>query len=796
MSHFSARKWRTRQTRRQFLKAASTSALVALSAPATHGRPPSPVQGRTNSAEIPLHRPLDLPGVHAYADTQSVMAGTTIRFHVSSTLPYRMAIHRLGTQVDDPASDRLLKRFEVRAPTPQSIHPGSYVYIAKRLAGNLRQLTLECWVRPWNLDRLQGLISQEDKEDARGFALGIGAGGYVGFYVGDGVSPDEAVVHRTRTGVLTRRRWHHVVATWDGQTKAVWVDGVRAGEWTFRGECLPGPHPLRLGAMSARGVSTHFLDGDLALPVIYKRTLFESDVMRRFRDQGLTPPPNAGVLGCWPLSEERGDVVSDVGPQHRHGRVINHGTWMIGGPSFDGTRVPRFGTYRPEEDTQRGHGLRLAADDLYDCRWAPTHQWQVPADARPGIYVARIQAEHGSRSIDYPVTFLVRRARTRRPAPILVLCSTSTWLAYNAVPFGECIPPGTNLGTNGYRNSHPEAPAFSCYRDHHAGQPSFQFGLRMPWPSAGPQVLYSSQATGYSHLMRGERFLHSWLEQEGYDFDVASDLDLHRDPGMLARYRTVLINGHSEYWSLDARGGLDTFLTRGGTAIVLSGNTLFWRTTFNREGTVMECRKFDERIGGRGGAPIGELYHSHDQARGSLLRECGFPAWEVIGLECSGWGGTEAKDAGVYHTEAPDHFLFHQPEPVGLKPGETFGHSPDGSSYRAVGHEYDLRLRRLAALTSKIPVGAALPTEPDGITTLALGKRAATDALDYFTQPTKSPDGVLAEMIYWTRPQGGRVFHAGAIGAGWALAVDPKFQKLMRNVLHHFGVRRPTAPTR
>ena len=31
---------------------------------------------------------------------------------------------------------------------------------------------------------------------------------------------------------------------------------------------------------------------------------------------------------------------------------------------------------------------------------------------------------------------------------------------------------------------------------------------------------------------------------------------------------------------------------------------------------------------------------------------------------------------------------------------------------------------------------------------------------------------------------------AGAIGAGWALSVDPKLQALMRKVLHAFRVRR------
>ena len=126
----------------------------------------------------------------------------------------------------------------------------------------------------------------------------------------------------------------------------------------------------------------------------------------------------------------------------------------------------------------------------------------------------------------------------------------------------------------------------------------------------------------YSHLLRTELFLHRWLDglygdHPGYQYDVVTDYDLHRDPGLLEGYKTVIINGHSEYWSAEAQAGVDRYLSVGGTVAVLSGNTMFWRTSFSEDGTVMECRKFDPRIGGRGGANIGELYHSHDHRRGS-----------------------------------------------------------------------------------------------------------------------------------------------------------------------------------
>ena len=63
-------------------------------------------------------------------------------------------------------------------------------------------------------------------------------------------------------------------------------------------------------------------------------------------------------------------------------------------------------------------------------------------------------------------------------------------------------------------------------------------------------------------------------------------------------------------------------------------------------------------------------------------------------------------------------------------------------------------------------------------------------AFDYFFRPIKPQTDQGGEMIYWERPDGGRVFNAGSIGAGWALMVDEKFQRLMRNVLAHFGVKR------
>jgi hypothetical protein len=593
--------------------------------------------------------------------------------------------------------------------------------------------------------------------------------------------------------VLAHRQWQHVVGRWDGVTKTLWVNGQLVAQDKYAGPVRAGTAPLWLGACGHDGPAVNILDGDLAMPVIYSRALAADEIVARYHDQALTPAAGADVLACWPLTEERGDHVADASGHARHGRIINAATWMIGGPSFDGSQVPRFGDYEPSQDRRRGHGLRFAADDLYDCRWQVTHEYTIPATAKPGLYVGRFRFSLDGQPRLYHATFVVRRASGAPRAPLLVIAATSTWLAYQATPFAITPVALHNFwDIAGITNSRDDAPAHCMYRDHHAGQPAYKVGVHMPWPNAGPYVLYSAPSVGYSHLMRAERFALVWLEQNGYDYDMLSDLDIHRHPELLDPYQVVLINGHSEYWSREEFDAIDRYLCRGGNVAVLSGNTLCWRVSYNEDGTIMECRKLNAFAGGRPGCTMGEIWHSQDGRKGSLTRECGMPAWQLLGLDSLGFWGAESN--AVYEVREPGHVLFQQPEPVGLAAGETFGGAPDGGLPKAVGHEPDVRLSLLRELTVDVPPGAILPEEPPGIVTIAEGKQPHAAAFDYFFRPVRLVDGVACQMIYWERPQGGRVFHTGSLGAGWGLSVDPRFQTLMRNVLAHFGIRQATSP--
>ena len=121
------------------------------------------------------------------------------------------------------------------------------------------------------------------------------------------------------------------MASWDGDTATIWLNGKRAATSQLKGPVRPGRCPLRLGAYGHNGLAANFLNGDLAMPAIYGRVLSDQEIIARFEAKALKTPSKNGLIACWPLSEEDGDQVADIGPQKRGGRIINHATWMIGG---------------------------------------------------------------------------------------------------------------------------------------------------------------------------------------------------------------------------------------------------------------------------------------------------------------------------------------------------------------------------------------------------------------------------------------------------------------------------------
>ena len=135
---------------------------------------------------------------------------------------------------------------------------------------------------------------------------------------------------------------------------------------------------------------------------------------------------------------------------------------------------------------------------------------------------------------------------------------------------------------------------------------------------------------------------------------------------------------------------------------------------------------------------------------------------------------------------------------MGVSAGQAF-------AQYTIGHECDVRVSTLEGIrlkkgfsppdgaTAPVEPGATAPGEPSNeIITLAMGHGDDATAnlfpWDYFLDDvTAAGVDPLAEVIYWERPDGGRVFNGGAIANGVALYYnDTVFVGLVRNVLNKF----------
>jgi len=762
------------------------------------------------SDSIPSHRELPLTGLHIYTDRLSYSAGETVSICSSASIAHELQVVCLGgSDVERPTNDEILHSWRVDRPFMQPITPGSYLHIVKGLGSNhVTGLTIECWVRLWRLHEPQAIITQSTMEE--GFALIVFPSGKIGFFTGECANafeteqvsslaltlPDTA---RSDAYIVPPATWHHIVALSEANRRELWIDGRHVGEWQNSQPLRPANTPLRIGAIEIAGYASNFLDADIAMPVIYNAALTPDAIRTRCAQRGLIVPEiDDSILGCWPLVEEKGDLVEDVSPHRRHAKLINHATWMIGGPSFIPAVARYKPVYEPKLDKTRGHGIRLASDDLYDCRWQVTHAFKLPDDCDPGLYSIRGVYDQAEEELVKHSVFVVRRSKRVKKSPITFLFSTNTYKAYSGAPFCDGWKGKTPVGNKGYRSRPDDDRAAYCfYRFHRAGQPTYQLGWNLPWPAASPCAGTGDPELGYAHLSQADLWSFRWLRVNGYQPDALSDTDLQFDDHALDDTRVLFIVGHSEYWSSEAMARVRRFIDQGGKVICLSGNTMFWRVSFSTSGDVLECRKSDGWGAQLATYMRGECWHEHDQIRGGVLRDVGDPAWKTLGIEFAGAISMKATVRGAFHVVASTHTFLTSPIPTDLEKDQTFGFDPQYPAIQPLGHETDVRLSSLMKVTQRGPLPSGFPTnltEPLGITLIAEGRWNSDGKVgsyrDYSQRlvPSKQRDSSdsLCDMIHWKCSGGGEVFAAPSIAAGWTLDRCPKWSNILKNVLHHF----------
>jgi hypothetical protein len=90
-----------------------------------------------------------------------------------------------------------------------------------------------------------------------------------------------------------------------------------------------------------------------------------------------------------------------------------------------------------------------------------------------------------------------------------------------------------------------------------------------------------------------EAFLRWIVRQPVADVGYITDMDMD-DYNEIRKASLLIIPGHSEYWTLAARQNFDRFVEDGKSALVLSGNTMWWQVRYSEGLDQMICYKSAE----------------------------------------------------------------------------------------------------------------------------------------------------------------------------------------------------------
>lgn len=81
-----------------------------------------------------------------------------------------------------------------------------------------------------------------------------------------------------------------------------------------------------------------------------------------------------------------------------------------------------------------------------------------------------------------------------------------------------------------------------------------------------------------------------WMNHSSYEYELIADMDLD-SYSEISKSKVIIVIGHSEYWTRQARLNFDKFVDAGKNALILSGNTMWWQVRYSKDKTQIICYK-------------------------------------------------------------------------------------------------------------------------------------------------------------------------------------------------------------
>jgi N,N-dimethylformamidase beta subunit-like protein/concanavalin A-like lectin/glucanase superfamily protein len=367
---------------------------------------------------------------------------------------------------------------------------------------------------------------------------------------------------------------------------------------------------------------------------------------------------------------------------------------------------------------------------LMACTWTSSYTLAVPTNWTDGVYLAVLSSAQGYQNY---VPFVVRD--DARQASLLYQQPVNTYQAYNS--WG-----GKSLYT------------FNSSGSKRAYKVSFD----RPYEGDG-----SADYFGW------EVYTVQWLEQSGYDVTYDTDVDVQVNPSRLTSVKSVLIPGHSEYWSKGmydaAQGARDAGVSLG----FLGSNDLYWQVRYEASSStganrVLVCYKTSESPN-----PVDPTGASSPGLTTTEWREAPVnrPEQTLIGVQFTSQTGNGWDNTVSYVVTNSANWVYANTGFV------------DGSSVpRLAGYEADRQFTQYPLPASQPGTAALLAHSP---------YNSVGNGLDYHNS-----------SIYQAL-SGAWVFGSGSQAWAWGLTrpgyVNAGIQQATRNILSRFISTGPAMPT-
>ena len=319
---------------------------------------------------------------------------------------------------------------------------------------------------------------------------------------------------------------------------------------------------------------TAFFDGKIDRPRLYAAPL-GLDALHALVSDLAPAPSDPALLAAWDFSIGiPTDRIRDRSAYRLDGVLRQTPTRAMTGANWDGT------TERWTEAPGQYGAIHFHSDDITDAGWSPTLRWSVPSDLRSGFYALRLQAVAAD-PVDSFVSFFVRPAVGQPRACLAVVASTATFLAYanSALRLDQVHAEVMLEGLialspdDAYIQAHREV-GLSTYDTHSDGSGWCIASARRPLLSFRPRGAVFNYGND-THLI-------DWLDQQGIEYDVVPDDDIHGQGVQALRpYDCVITGSHPEYFSREMLDAFDAYQRGGGRHMYLGGNGFYWRIGFD-----------------------------------------------------------------------------------------------------------------------------------------------------------------------------------------------------------------------